>query len=88
MRPKNGGRKTGALNKYSYNVKAKLSESIDEEFVNSIFVDILAIDNPAERVRAKIKLLEFFVPKAKDPVEANKEDDFRERFIEALQLKT
>ena len=81
------GRKPGIPNKIPFDVKKRLSEGVDKEFIASLFEDITYIDSPKDRAWAKLKLLEYIVPKPKDPVEADKEDDFRERFIEALQLK-
>ena len=81
------GRKPGGKNKIPFDVKKILAEGCDKAFIESLYVDIARITSAKDRAFAKLKVLEFIIPKPKDPVEADKEDDFRERFIEALQLK-
>jgi hypothetical protein len=84
---KTGGRVKGSKNAFTYDIKAKLQESVNEDFVAQIFTDIEEIDNVTDRVKARIKLLEFFVSKAKDPEEVEKEDFIREKLLIALALK-
>jgi len=82
--PKTGGRKTGSVNKVTSNVKNVLSQSINDDFVNTIFEEIKLIESPSERVKIKLKILEFIIPKPKEQPEIEQENEFRKEFLERI----
>jgi hypothetical protein len=81
------GKPKGALNKVSYDVKKRLSEGVDDDFMQKLFTEIEDIESYSERVKARIKVIEFFVPKPKDEAEKEKDDLIRDRLLQALELK-
>ena len=88
MRPKGlaktGGRKPGSVNVFSSNIKNVLSEHINDAYVKSIFEEIERIESLSERVRMRLKILEFIVPKPKEQPEIEKENEFRKVFLERI----
>lgn len=61
-RRKTGGREKGTPNKTTKEVKEAISNFVNGNF--NAFVDMLnEIENPAEKARLFIKLLEYVVPK-------------------------
>jgi hypothetical protein len=57
------GRPAGSKNKIRYNIKDRIVENIDDDFVKSVFAEIDAIDKPEIKARLKIELLKLFVPR-------------------------
>ena len=84
---KTGGRVKGSKNVFTFDVKKRIQENVNEVFVDTIFKDIENIESTSERVKARIKVIEFFVPKPKDTEDSVKENDVREKLYIALALK-
>jgi len=88
MRPKGlaktGGRKQGSTNKVTQTAKVIISEQVDDNFVKNIFSTIEQVESPTERVRLKIKILEFIVPKPREQEDLKKEDEFRKTFMDKM----
>lgn len=78
------GKAKGTKNKVTYDVKKKLAEGLTDDFVKSIYTDIEEIENKSEAVKAKLKLLEFFIPKPKAQEDIEQENEFRKEFLERI----
>lgn len=78
------GRIKGSKNIVQYDIKKRLSEKMDEGYIEGIFDDIQAVDDPNNRAKLKIKLCEFFVPKPRDIEDVNKENEFRDELMRRL----
>jgi len=78
------GRPVGAKNKVCYNAKTILSEGLTNDFVKSIFDDIENIESPEGRAKQKLKLLEFFIPKPREQDDIDKENEFRNTFMDRM----
>jgi len=63
-RPKTGGRKAGAPNKTTAEIKSRIAALIDEQF-DAISSELDELD-PKERVTAYLKFLEYVLPKQRE----------------------
>ena len=78
------GRPVGAKNVVTYDVKKKLSQCVDETFMTKMFEEIELIESYSERVKARIKIIDYFVPKPKDTDDVEAENEFRKEFMNRL----
>ena len=83
-KPGCGGRKPGAKNKVPYDVKKKLSECVDESFMQKIFAEIEEVEQISKRVELRLKIVDYFVPKPKAPEDIEQENEFRKEFLERI----
>lgn len=73
--------------KFTLDFKKQVQDCMDPDFVKGIFTDIEAIQNKSEKVKHKIKILEFFIPKPRDPEEIESVNKMRQTILEAFGLK-
>ena len=59
------GRPKGVPNKTTANIKNRLALIVNDDFMDSIEADIALIESPKDRVMARIKILDYVVPKLK-----------------------
>lgn len=78
------GRVPGSKNKIPFDIKKKMSGKVDESFIEGMFADIEIIDNPKDRAAAKIKVVEFFVPKPRDSGEIETENLLRSALMDRI----
>lgn len=62
---KTGGRKKGSLNKTSIAGKQKIAEYFENGGLEELLADIAKLEDK-DRVQAKIKLIEYYIPKQKE----------------------
>ena len=62
---KTGGRKKGSLNKTSIAGKQKIAEYFENGGLEELVADIAKLEDK-DRVQAKIKLIEYYIPKQKE----------------------
>lgn len=79
-----GGRQPGAKNKVPYDVKKKLSECVNETFMQRIFAEIEEVEQVSKRVELRLKIVDYFVPKPKAPEDIEQENEFRKEFLERI----
>jgi hypothetical protein len=82
-----GGRPKGAKNKKKLASKQLLEDLFQEEGgFEQLFNDIGAIEDPYQKVQAKMKVVEFFMPKLKAvELNANINDQQEDRPLEEIQ---
>ena len=69
------GRPKGVANKTTAEIKNRLALIVNDDFMDSIEADIALIESPKDRVMARLKILEYVIPKVKAIDEEINEND-------------
>jgi N-acetylneuraminic acid mutarotase len=81
------GRKVGSVNKVTYDLKTRLTENVNEAFMDRMFSEIEQIEKVEYRVKARIEVIKFLIPKPRDVEEVEKDNAIRDKLLIALALK-
>ena len=81
------GRPAGKKNRNSFDVKKKLAEYVDNNFISGLIADINAVESVKDRAALKIKVVDYFVPKPKDIEDEELSNQVRVLMMERLGIK-